>query len=99
MIMDKGSSSNFVVGLGIGGIIQQRLAEEKAYLKHLDLERVHRGDPSFNKTIEERIIWGELLELELQEVDEQIERLWETSGHVSTRQTEMRKNKLSSQSK
>ena len=42
--MDKGSSSNFLVGLGIG-IIQQRLAEEKAYLEHLDLERVHRGDP------------------------------------------------------
>lgn len=98
MIMEKGSPSIFVVGLGIG-IIQQRLAEEKAYLEHLDLERVHRGDPSFNKTIEERIIWGELLELELQEVDEQIERISETSGHVSTRQTEMRKNKLSSQSK
>ena len=63
MIMGKGSPSIFVVGLGIG-IIQQRLAEEKAYLEHLDLERVHRGDPSFNKTIEERIIWGELLELE-----------------------------------
>ena len=47
MIMDKGSSSNFLVGLGIG-IIQQRLAEEKAYLEHLDLERVHRGDPSFS---------------------------------------------------
>jgi hypothetical protein len=93
MIMEKGSPSIFVVGLGIG-IIQQRLAEEKAYLEHLDLERVHRGDPSFNKTIEERIIWGELLELELQEVDEQIERICEKSGPVSTRQTEMRKNKL-----
>ena len=56
MIMEKGSLSIFVVGLGIG-IVQQRLAEEKAYLEHLDLER---GDPSFNKTIEERIIWGEL---------------------------------------
>ena len=68
------------------------------FLHHF-LERVHRGDPSFNKTIEERIIWGELLELELQEVDEQIERISEKSGPVSTRQTEMRKNKLSSQSK
>lgn len=96
MIMEKGSPSNFVVGLGIG-IVQQRLAEEKAYLEHLDLERVHRGDPSFNRAIEERIIWGELLELELQEVDEQIERISETSGHVSTRQTEMRKNKGSQQ--
>ena len=34
--------------------------------------RNHRQDPLFEKSTEERIIWRELLELELQHLDEQI---------------------------
>ncbi len=36
--------------------------------------RNHRQDPLFERAAEERIIWRELLELELQHVDEQIGR-------------------------
>lgn len=53
----------------------QRLVEEYAMLSRLEVERVERGEPNFGKAIEERILWRELLELELQDVDEQIERI------------------------
>ena len=53
----------------------QRLAEAKARLEHLDAERAYRGDPGFGKTTEERIVWGELIYLELQDIDEQVIRI------------------------
>ena len=37
------------------------------------------GDPTLGKAIEKRIIWRELLVLELQEFDEEIERLSEVA--------------------
>jgi hypothetical protein len=52
--------------------ICKRLREECTFLDRLDVERVERGDPKFGKTFEERIIWRELLDLELQAVDERI---------------------------
>lgn len=52
-----------------------RLAEAVSWLEYLDRKRVLEGDPHYGKTIEERIIWRELLDLELQQVDEEIERL------------------------
>ena len=61
-------------------VIHDRLAKAAACLERLDEERVVLGDPNLGKSIEERIIWRELLDLELQEFDEQIERLSEV-GH------------------
>ena len=58
-----------------GSLHQERLAEAVTYLERLDLERIFHGDPNLGKPIEERIIWRELLDLELQDFDEQIERL------------------------
>ena len=56
------------------------MAKAAACLERLDEKRVVLGDPNLGKSIEERIIWRELLDLELQEFDEQIERLSEV-GH------------------
>jgi hypothetical protein len=58
----------------------ERLAKAAAYLERLDQERLSCGDPNLCKAIEERIIWRELLDLELQETDEEIERRSEV-GH------------------
>jgi hypothetical protein len=52
--------------------IGQRLAEENARIESLEAERERLHDSRFAKTIEQRIIWSELLELELQDIDEQI---------------------------
>jgi len=56
-------------------IIRERLAEAGACLERLDGERSSSGDPGLGKEIEERIIWRELLDLELQGFDEEIELL------------------------
>jgi len=50
----------------------QRLAEEFALLQEIAFERNFRADPSYGRAMEDRIIWRELFDLELQEVDEQI---------------------------
>jgi hypothetical protein len=52
----------------------RRLAEEKTCLDHLDAERAYRRDSGFGKTTEDRILWSELLDLELQDIDEQARR-------------------------
>lgn len=57
----------------------QRLLEECMYLERLELHRSALEDSTFGRIIEERIIWRELLDLELQNVDEQIERICETA--------------------
>ena len=57
---------------GRGSLLQERLAKAVAYLERLDVERFSHGDPNLGRSIEERIIWRELLDLELQEFDEQI---------------------------
>ena len=53
----------------------ERLNRGFSRLQDIQLVRNHRQDPLFGKSIEQRIVWRELLELELQEVDEQIERI------------------------
>ena len=55
--------------------VRERLAEAKASLDYLDLERARRADPEFGKRIEARIVWREILELELEEAEERITRL------------------------
>ena len=64
----------------VGSATGQRLTEEKYCLEHLDAERAYRGDTDFGRTTEDRIVWGELLDLELQEIDEQIIRICQTAG-------------------
>jgi hypothetical protein len=58
----------------------ERLAESFSHLQTIQLVRNHRQDPDFAKCIEERIIWRELLDLELHEVDEQIARIAAAAG-------------------
>ena len=52
---------------------RERLMRGFSCLKNLQMVRNHRQDPHFGRAVEERIIWRELLELELQSVDEQID--------------------------
>ena len=54
---------------------QERLERGFSRLRGIQLVRNHRQDRFFGKSAEERIVWRELLDLELQDVDEQIERL------------------------
>ena len=56
-----------------GGICD-RLTDEKAQLELLDAERARRRSAMFGKAVEDRIIWGELLDLELQNIDELLAR-------------------------
>ncbi|MBZ5575195.1 MAG: hypothetical protein LAP40_01385 [Acidobacteriia bacterium] len=55
--------------------IRERLAEAKASLDYLDLERSRRADPEFGKRIEAHIVWRELLDLEFDDAEERITRL------------------------
>lgn len=64
---------------------RQRLVEGKARLEDLDAERACRGDSSFGKTTEDLIIWGELLELELQDIDERVSRIRRGAGSAAGR--------------
>ena len=54
---------------------RDRLERGFSRLQGIQLVRNHRQDRFFGKSAEERIVWRELLDLELQDVDEQIERL------------------------
>jgi len=54
---------------------QSRLLEEKTCLDRLADERLRRADEAFGRSTESRIIWGELLELELQDVDDELSRV------------------------
>jgi len=56
-------------------VLYERLSKAAAYLERLDEERSSCGGPTLGKAIETQIIWRELLDLELQEFDEEIERL------------------------
>jgi hypothetical protein len=58
----------------------ERLLRAFSRLQDIQLVRNHRQDPFFGKSAEERIIWRELIELELQDVDEQIERISAAAG-------------------
>lgn len=53
---------------------RERLAEAFMRLENITLVRNHRKDPLFQKSAEERFIWRELLELEVQALDEKFAR-------------------------
>jgi hypothetical protein len=59
---------------------RQRLTEAVAHLERVEAERERRGNSRFGKTTEDRIVWGELIELELQEIDEQVSRICGAAG-------------------
>ena len=59
---------------------RQRLAEAFSLLESVQLDRMYRRDSLFSRLVEERIIWRELIDLELQEADEQIERIFASAG-------------------
>lgn len=61
--------------------LASRLAQEKASLDQLDLQRDSRHDTGFEKMTEQKIIWNELLDLELQDIDEQISRICQGGQH------------------
>ncbi len=61
-------------------VIRRRLAEENVVLAKLDAERERLHDSHFGTTAEQRIVWGELLELELQDIDEQVNRIRQAAG-------------------
>jgi len=63
--------------------IHERLEKARACLALLDGERSLRGDPVFGKADEQRIVWRELLDLELQDFDEQIERICGAVQNIS----------------
>ena len=56
----------------IASPIAKRLADEFALLQELEFKRNLRADPHYGRATEDRIIWRELFDLELQEVDERI---------------------------
>ena len=62
---------------------RQRLAQAFSSLENIELVRNRRSDRYFGRSAEERIIWRELLELELQYVDEQIERICGTASETA----------------
>jgi hypothetical protein len=65
--------------------IRQRLAEGKACLEWLDAEQDRLGDSGFEKATENRIVWRELLDLELQDVDDQLYRICDAAGDATGR--------------
>ncbi len=72
-------------------MIRHRLKEGEALLEWLDAERESRGNSSFGKVIEARVVWGELLELELQDADEQLSRICNAADRSTTSNANPRK--------
>jgi hypothetical protein len=60
-----------------GSKVYARLRAAGASLERLDLERALSGDPHLGRAVEERIVWRELLDLELQDFDGQIQCICE----------------------
>ena|SRR5579871_3857006 len=67
--------SNPVSRRAVEDPVARRLAREMASLERLDAEREYRPEPDYAQQIERQIVWKELLELELQDIDEQMSRI------------------------
>jgi hypothetical protein len=65
--------------------VRDRLKAARAALEHIDLKRSLRGDPNIDRTLEDRIVWRELFDLELQNLDEQIARMSESARSLCAR--------------
>jgi hypothetical protein len=53
-------------------------------LENLELIREMGEDPEFDKALESRIIYRELLDLEFQEIDEQLERICSAGAELQS---------------
>lgn len=62
--------------------VHDRLASGYLLLQELELERASAGESQIGKAIERRVIQRELLDLELQELDEQIDRICAMSARL-----------------
>ena len=58
---------------------EERLALAAAFLERLAEDRARSGAPHLDEALEKRIIWRELLDLELHEFDQEMQRLWHVS--------------------
>jgi hypothetical protein len=56
-------------------VTRRRLASEASLLESIDRDRMRFKSPELGKTIEEWIVWRELTDLELQEIDTHIAAL------------------------
>jgi hypothetical protein len=61
----------------------RRLEQSIVRLTQIDLMREFLEDAAFGRSVEERIIRRELIELELQYVDEELERISVASGRAA----------------
>jgi hypothetical protein len=57
------------------GATSERLIRAFTALQNIEFLRNYHQNPLFAKSMEARIIWREMIELELQDIDEQIERI------------------------
>lgn len=62
--------------------VRERLAEEYLTLLSLERDRKVEQNPHLGQVIEQGIIQRELLELELQDLDDQLERIRRVSADV-----------------
>jgi hypothetical protein len=69
-----------------GFSLPERLAEAAKCLEKLDQERACCGDPTLGQSAEERIVWRELLDLELQDFDEEVARRSDLARRFLTRE-------------
>lgn len=61
-------------------LTRERLADAFALMEKILVDRMCQEDVAWGRIIEDRIVWRELIELELQEVDERIERIAAATG-------------------
>lgn len=64
---------------------RKRLEASHACLEMLSSGELRDQDPEIKRMLEERIIWRELLELELHDIDGEIERIVAIAGDHSIR--------------
>ena len=66
--------------------VRNRLAEGCKTLDALDRERRAVHDPQIGKAAEQKIVQRELLELELQDLDDQMDRIREATANIARQQ-------------
>jgi hypothetical protein len=64
---------------------RRRLARAFSVLENIVWTRRRYQDPLFGKAAEERIVWRELLELELQSIDEHLDKISAEAGKLGLR--------------
>lgn len=60
---------------------RKRLEQGTAWLERLAEERLRLSDSEIGKAAEQRIVWEELLDLELQDIDEQLHHIVSNGEH------------------